>query len=327
MDDGKGNLSRRAFLRLGGACLAATPLVSAAVPGAGAAPAPDGSFKDRLRGPILSIPTVYTADYRVDYAAIERMVDRAVRAGVGAFALTAGNSQYDRLTAEETREVTRVMVKAVGGKGLTIAATGPWWTGPAVEYARFAESVGADAVQVMKPQEGDEESWHRHYKSVAEATRLPLVVHCAMTLPLVIRLADIESIVAMKAEFTIELTASCYAALQGRWNIFQGGQKSHFLAFVSYGMQAYYSTFSSFAPEAAMDFWRIFQTEGLRKAGDWVLKYDVPFFERWSNPFWRATLEYFGVASRHPRPPEKTFTDGQMAEVRRFFEGIRLEPR
>ena len=50
------------------------------------------------------------------------------------------------LSYEEIKGVTRAMVEAAGGIGLTIAATGPWPAEQSLEYARFAESLGADAV-------------------------------------------------------------------------------------------------------------------------------------------------------------------------------------
>jgi len=284
-------------------------------------------FKRQLQGPILSVPTTYTADFKVDYDGMKRMIERAAKAGVRVFALTSGNNQYDRLTSDEIKQITRVLVETVAGRGVTIAATGPWWTGPAVEYARYAESVGADAVQVLTPTAGDDEGKFEHYKAVAAATRLGLVIHGPANLPLMKRLAAIDSVVAIKAEFTVDYTASLYQFLEGRWNIFQGGQKSQFLAYVPYGMHAYYSTFSTFAPDIAMMFWSAVERNDLRKAGEIVLKYDVPFFQKWSHPFWRATLEHFGVASRYLRPPERTFTDTQIAEVKGFFDGLGVRPK
>ncbi len=329
MENTSSQFSRRQFFKLGGVALAAQPLAAALSPAA--SPAPDSvsptDLKSRIRGPILSLPTMYTSDLKVDYASTERMADKAVKAGVRVFGLTAGNNQYDRLSYAEIKQLTKTMVDAVAGRGVTIAATGPWWTGSAVDYARYAESVGADAIQLLNPAYGDDEHRFQHYQQVAEATRLGIVVHGAVTLPFVKRLMAIDKIVAMKAEFTVTQTANFYEALKGRWNIFQGGQKSNFLAYVPYGMQAYYSTFASFSPETAMEFWQLYQTQSLRQAGDWVLKYDVPFFEKWSHPFWRATIEYFGLGSRYLRPPEETFTDAQMADVRKFYEGLGLGPK
>ena len=329
MKSPQSQLNRRNFLRLGttGVGLATSAGSHFASGAVAKNPMSPEEFKRQLKGPILSIPTIYAADFRVDYDGIRHMINHAAKAGVRVFALTNGNNQYDRLTYDEIKQLTRVMVETVAGRGVTIAATGPWWTGPAVDYARYAESVGADAVQVLTPAAGDDEGKFEHYKAVAAATRLGLVVHGPANLPFMKRLATIDSIVAIKAEFTVDYTVALYQSLKGRWNIFQGGQKSQFLAYVPYGMQAYYSTFSTFAPEVAMNFWSAVQSNDLKKAGEVVLKYDVPFFQKWSHPFWRATLEHFGLASRYLRPPERGFTDAQMAEVKSFYEGLGLNPK
>jgi hypothetical protein len=42
-------------------------------------------------------------------------VETGVKAGCSAFALTAGNSQYDRLLYEEIRQLTRTLVEAAPG--------------------------------------------------------------------------------------------------------------------------------------------------------------------------------------------------------------------
>jgi dihydrodipicolinate synthase/N-acetylneuraminate lyase len=224
--------------------------------------------------------------------------------------------------------LTRMMVEATAGRALTIAATGPWWTGQSEDYARFAESLGADAVQVLMAPRADDESHFTHYKTVAAATKLGIVIHGAPSVALVKRLTGIDSVVAMKAEFPVETTVAMYQEVGAdRLNIFQGGQKSHFLAFQPYGMKAYFSTFSTFAPEFAMTFWKAVQAGDLKAAREWVLKYDVPFFKRFSHAFWRGTLEHFGMAQRYLRPPDHTITDKEMAALREFYRELGIGPK
>src|SRR5262245_40036355 len=93
-------------------------------------------LKQRIEGPILSYPTAYTSDFKLDLAGMRRMIDAGVRAGVKVVAQTAGNSMYATLTYDEIKALTRNMVEAAAGRALTIAATGPWWTGQSVDYAR-----------------------------------------------------------------------------------------------------------------------------------------------------------------------------------------------
>lgn len=280
-------------------------------------------FKVALTGPILSIPTVFTADYRLDHEGLRNMIERALNGGIRVFALTKGNSMYDCLTYDEVKQLTRTTVNAVRGRGITIAATGAWWTGQAVDYARYAESSGADAVQVLIPPAPDE-GLVRHFEAIAKSTRLGLVLHGQPTLDLLRRLLAIESIVAMKEEFTTDYTVPIYQEFGGRLNIFAGGTKARLLNYRPYGMNAYYSAFATFAPEIAMRFWRAVDRNDTVAARDVILKYDSPFFHRWTHAFWRATLEHFGVAKRYLRPPDASFSDAQMKEVRDFYATLDL---
>src|SRR4051794_26946922 len=115
--------------------------------------------------------------------------------------MTAGNSQYDRLTYDEIKKLTQRLVQSAKGRGLTIAATGPWWTGQCVDYARFAAQAGADAVQVFLPTYGDEDMLFDHFRQIAAASKLSIVLHGQVPLPLLKRLMTIESIVAYKEEY------------------------------------------------------------------------------------------------------------------------------
>jgi dihydrodipicolinate synthase/N-acetylneuraminate lyase len=286
-----------------------------------ATPDPD-EFRRRLTGPILSVPTVYTEDFRVDSEGLRKIVDTGVSAGSHVIALTAGNGQYDRLTYEEIKQLTRTVAQATAGRGLMIAATGPWWTGQAVDYARFAASVGADAVQVFLPPYGDEDMLFEHFRQIAAATKLSIVLHGQTPLPLLKRLMTIESIVAYKEEYPPAYSVEVFSLYGKRLNIFAGGQKSRYLMFQPYGMQAYYSTFSTFAPEIPRRFWSACEKKDFEAAREIVVRYDVPFFAAWSHPFWRATMERFGVAKRYIRPPDRSFTERQLLDLKDFYRKL-----
>ena len=312
--------SRRAFL--GTAAAAASGALSPLL--AEKSRTTPAEFKQRLTGPILSIPTVYTKERSIDRDGIRNMVELAGKAGVKLFSLTAGNSQYDRLTFEEIKELTRIAREATSGKRILIAATGAWWTGQAVDYGRFAESIGADALQVTVPAGCHDDQLLEHFQAIAAGTGLGLVLHGQPSLRVLERLLAIESLVAMKEEYTVEYTVPIYQHFPDRLNIFAGGGKARFLMYQPYGMRAFYSTFATFAPQIGMRFWNAAQRGDVKTARDIIFRYDVPFFERWTHSFWRATLEHFGVAKRYMRPPDETFTDRQMSEVRSFYAGLGL---
>jgi hypothetical protein len=109
-----------------------------------------------------------------------------------------------------------------------------------------------------------------------------------------------------------------------RLNIFSGGQKSRFLMYQPYQMQAYYSTFSTFEPSVPRKFWKACESGDTAGAVQVVKRYDVPFFAKFSHSFWRATLEHFGTARRFVRPPDRAFTAAQTAELKVFYNSLGL---
>ncbi len=284
------------------------------------------SFRARLRGPILSIPTPFTADFRVDESSIRSMCERAAEASVTVFALTAGNGQYAWLDTGEIRDLTRMLVKAVGSRGVVIAASDGWWTRMVAEYAAFSESAGAHAVQVMLPEGVGEDAVMKHFEEVAKASKLPIVLHGNYSESLIKRLVEIPSVAALKEDVTLDYYIQRQRTFGSRLAIFGGGSEHRFLAAWPYGSSCYYSAYAAFAPEASMTFWRAIQRGDTEAAAAWIDKYDFPFLDHWSHAFWRASMEHFGTGQRYLRPPVPYFNDDQMKEVAAFYDGLGLKP-
>lgn len=280
-------------------------------------------FQKKLAGPIVSVPTCYRQDETVDHDAMRRIVDLAAGAGACIFTLTAGNNQYDRLSYGEIQQITRTLVDAVSGRGIVIAATGKWQTDQAAEYAGFAHSVGADALQVTLPELSDD-ALVRHLKEISVRTPSGIVLHGQPPVPLMARLLENNAVVAFKEEYSTIYSLQLYREFGDRLTQFAGGEKARLLTYYPYGMRAWYSTFMTFAPSVAVLFQQAVEAGDLKRAGEVILKYETPFFQRWSHPFWRATCEHFGITSRWVRTPEKPFTDEQMKELGCFFDSLEL---
>jgi dihydrodipicolinate synthase/N-acetylneuraminate lyase len=290
------------------------------------------ALKERIRGPILTLPTPFTADFKVDHRSVRNLVELGVANKIGVFELTAGNSQYDVLSYDEIKKLTRVFVEAVGGRGIVIAATGRWWTGRAVEYARYAESVGADAVQVLLPEEGSEGGFVEHFRQIAAATRLGLVLQGKPPAGLIEKLVQIPSVVSMKEDGTEEYYAEIQKQFGKRLAIFCGGQKRRYLAGQPYGSPAYFSFFITFAPKIAVQFYQAVVKNDLESERAIIERYEKPVFAfctggpRGFSAYWRALMEYAGVAKRYVRPPEDSCDEADMRQVRALCERLGLEP-
>ena len=329
--NGRPELSRRSFLKFTGVATAA-----AVMPAVVLAKEPEiklrrplgpQEFKKNLAGPILSLPTTFNEDLTINHDAIHRMIGRAIRYGVPIFELTAGNSKYACLTFDEIKDVTKSMIEAADGKGLTIAATGAWPKEQVIDYAHFCKSHEADALQILLP-EGvkDEDKLYAHFLKISQSTDLPLVLHGEYSRPLLERLAKIDSIVAMKEDGQLTYYIDRIIGFGDRIEIFSGGAENRYLVGYPYGARAFFSTYTGFAPDKPMKFWDAIRNNDLKQAVTITKKYDYPFISRFTHPFWHATLEYFGVAKRFMRKPFETLPESQLPEIKAFFDGQGIDP-
>lgn len=324
--------SRRGFLkRVGGLglLLSAQPLCLLAGSRSRLSPS---EVKARIRGPILTLPTPFTADFKVDHQGVRNLVRLGLANGIGVYELTMGNSMYNAMTYDEIKKLTKVFVEAVGGRGIVIAATGQWWTGQAVDYARYAESVGADAVQVLLPTGGSDEGYVNHFRKIAAATKIAIVLQGDPKPALIERFIQIPSVVSMKEDGSEEYYADVQKKFGQRLAIFCGGQKKRYLVGLPFGSPAWFSFFITFAPEIAVRFQRAIEKNDLTTARDIVEKYEKPVFDfcgagpRGFHAYWRALMEHAGVTKRFVRPPEDSCNEEDMQRVRELFERLGLKP-
>lgn len=284
-------------------------------------------FKDRLRGPIVSLPTPFTSEFQIDTLGLRSIIDGAVEHGITIFELTAGDSQYSYLAYEEIQELARTVVEVVGNRGMTIIGTGAWWTVRTAEFARYIEGLGGSALQVLKPSGADEAALVEHYRRVADATRLPIVLHGEFPLPLLEQLARIESIVALKEDVSLSYYVDGIIRFGKRINCFSGGGLDWFMVAQPYGATAYFDSYATFAPEISDKFWRAAQARDYATETEIIEKYDHPFIQNFSAAFWHATLEYFGVAKRYLRPPQHSYSDEEMTKLKQFYDSLGLKPQ
>lgn len=318
-------LDRRSAIKMLGFGLAVPMLVEAdPVFGSGRDLLLPEQFRSLLKGPVCSVPTVYNKNFSIDFAGFRNIIEVGMNAGCKVFTLTSGNNQYDRLTYDEIKQLTKIFIEGVSGRGLTIAATGQWWTGQAADYAKYAKALGADAIQVHLPAYGEQELLVKHFQEIARVGPPSIVLHGQIPLPLLEQLVEIEAVTAYKEEYPPIYSRDVFERYGNRINIFAGGQKGTYMMYRPYGMKAWYSTLSTFAPEIVKKFSEADARGDEKAMVEIVQKYDVAFFRKWSHAFWRAVLEANGTAKRWLRPPDRSFTNEEMKEVELFLRDFRV---
>ncbi len=284
-------------------------------------------LKARLKGPIVSIPTPFKRDYSVDHEGVRRIIDFAIENGMKTILLTGGDSQFFSLSMEEIRELTKVVVEQVADRAVTIAATWQWWTGMTVDFAQYAQKIGADGFMVPRPSwASSDEAVYRHYKSVMEEIGLGIILQGEFSMSLLERLADIEQVVALKEDAGDRFYHDALRRVGNRLGIFCGGQYWRALYGYALGSTGFFAgSYGTLAPWIAKQFYEALTRGDLEKAKEIVNKYDEPLFafglahpKGWQAT-WRAALEIFGLAQRWLRPPQESFSQEEVNELRKVF--------
>ncbi|GAA2974295.1 dihydrodipicolinate synthase family protein [Streptomyces drozdowiczii] len=133
----------------------------------------------RYTGVIPPVVTPLTADGELDLPSLERVVGHLVDGGAtGLFALgSSGETAY--LTPVQQDRVIEAVVAAAGGQVPVLAGAIETTTNRAVERARRAAELGADAVVVTAPfyTRTDATETDRHFRDVAAALDLPVLAY------------------------------------------------------------------------------------------------------------------------------------------------------
>ncbi|MCL7423948.1 5-dehydro-4-deoxyglucarate dehydratase [Streptomyces sp. YS415] len=217
-------------------------------------------------GPLFFPVTAYGPQGAVGLDAYREHVRRGVEAGAAAVFACCGTGEFHALTPEEYQECVRAAVEVTAGRVPVVAGTG-YGTALAVRYARLAEAAGADGLLAMPPYLvlAAQEGLLRHYREVAAATALPVIVYqrdnAVFTPQTVVELARTDGIIGFKDGLgDLDLMQRIVSALRtdvpGDFLCFNGLPTAELtqLAYRSLGVTLYSSAVFCFAPEIALTF-------------------------------------------------------------------------
>ena len=115
----------------------------------------------------------------IDYAAIERLVQRQLDANIDALIVCATTGEAPTLKDDEHIEVIRFVAELAKGKTPIIAGTGSNYTEHAVDMSIMARDVGADGLLCVTPyyNKCTQQGLYESYTAIANATELPMIVY------------------------------------------------------------------------------------------------------------------------------------------------------
>ncbi|WOT37710.1 5-dehydro-4-deoxyglucarate dehydratase [Streptomyces coeruleorubidus] len=230
-------------------------------------------------GPLFFPVTAYGPDGSVDLDTYRAHVRRGVEAGAAAVFACCGTGEFHALTPEEFEECVRAAVEAAEGRVPVVAGAG-YGTALAVRYARLAEAAGADGLLAMPPYlvVAGQEGLLRHYREIAAATSLPVVVYqrdnAVFTPETVVELARTDGIIGLKdglgdLDLMQRIVSAVRSEVPGDFLYFNGlpTAEQTQLAYRALGVTLYSSAVFCFAPEIALAF-----HQALRSGDDSVVE-------------------------------------------------------
>ncbi len=160
-----------------------------------------------LRGSWVALVTPFLEDGQIDFNAFEKLIAMQTAAKTDGLLICGTTGESVTLSLDEKKALMSSAKKLTGGNIPLMFGTGGNNTAAVVELTARAAELGADAVLVVTPyyNKPPQDGLKLHYKAVAAATKLPVLLYnvpgrtgCNLLPDTVIELAAIENIVAVK---------------------------------------------------------------------------------------------------------------------------------
>jgi len=126
-----------------------------------------------------ALVTPFQRDLSLDENTLRKLVRRQVDAGIDFLIPCGTTGESPTLTRAEHLRVVRVTLEEARGKVPVLAGAGGYNTSEVIDLARELERLGADGILSVTPyyNKPTQEGLYQHYKAIASAIRLPIVVY------------------------------------------------------------------------------------------------------------------------------------------------------
>jgi 4-hydroxy-tetrahydrodipicolinate synthase len=160
-----------------------------------------------ILGSIVALVTPMNSDGSVDYPTLRQLIDWHIEQGTDCIGVVGTTGESPTVNVNEHCEIIRVSVEQAAKRVPIMAGCGANSTAEAIELTRFAKQVGADCQLQVVPyyNKPTQEGQYQHFKAIAEAVDLPMVLYnvpgrsvADMAHDTVLRLAQVPGIVGIK---------------------------------------------------------------------------------------------------------------------------------
>jgi 4-hydroxy-tetrahydrodipicolinate synthase len=132
-----------------------------------------------ISGAIVAIVTPMQDDGRLDFERFKTLIDFHIEQGTDGIVVVGTTGESPTVDFDEHKELIRLAVAHARGRITLVAGTGGNSTSEAIELTQSAKNTGADACLSVVPyyNKPTQEGLYRHFRTIAEAVDIPLIVY------------------------------------------------------------------------------------------------------------------------------------------------------
>ena len=274
-------------------------------------------IQTRLKGMGVALITPFKEDESVDYDALMRLVDYLLQNNADFLCVLGTTAETPTLSEEEKKKIKKMVIDRVNGRIPILLGVGSNNTRAVVETLKNDDFTGVDAILSVVPyyNKPSQEGIYQHYKAIASATELPIVLYNVpgrtasnISPAIVARLAaDFENIVAIKeAAGNVAQVAELYSVLPEEFTIYSGDD-GLIILFMSVGATGLISVLSNIGGGILQDVMQAYEDGRVREAAKlnarMVPLANAMFIETNPIPVKAAVTLVTGIDAGQPRLP------------------------
>ena len=131
-----------------------------------------------FRGTFTALVTPFR-NGAIDAAAFEKLIESQIAAGITGIVAVGTTGESPTLSSDEREQVIRLAVTIAQKRCKVLAGTGSNSTQHAITDTQTAEKIGVDGALLVAPyyNKPSQEGLFRHFKTIANATSLPIMLY------------------------------------------------------------------------------------------------------------------------------------------------------
>jgi 4-hydroxy-tetrahydrodipicolinate synthase len=292
-------------------------------------------MRTRFTGVGTALITPFRKDGSIDESAVKRLARRQIDAGVHFLSPCGTTGEAPTLSHEEKLRVCELVVEEARGSVPVLAGAGGYNTREVIELARDLEKIGVDGLLSVTPyyNKPSPEGMYQHYKAIAEATKLPIVLYnvpsrtaISLDVATTVRLAAIPNIVGIKSPDNLVQLSELVSSTPDDFIVLSGDDPVA-VASMAVGAQGVVSVASNEAPSEMVQIIELCERgdfAAARKLHHWLLPLiQVNFVE--TNPLpVKAAMAAMGLVEEHFRLPLVPASNAAREKVLGVLQNLKM---